>query len=372
MTSEKQLEAAAAQLRGLLSQVQTRDTELRVITEARDAVLSRYQPVFSTENLSKLTEEEFRQFLVFKNNRHWVSLQRLGPYICADLDRLRRALAILVDESRSIGSRLNELVPPHGRLFVPRLYKAVLTPILLIAFPAKYGVWNQISEDAMKALGVWPDTKPSDAFGDKFVKVNDVLLQIADMVGVDLWTLDALWWRIVVPDGALPEPVEGVATVQAGADEAVTAVATQSFGLERHLQEFLRDNWEKTPLGKEWKLYEEDGDPEAGYEYPCGIGRIDLLAKHRRDQRWLVIELKRSQSSDQTVGQALRYMGWVTHHLAAPGDTVEGLVIAHEADEGIAYALGAVPSVRLQLYEVEFRLKEGSMRAPFAAKAVKE
>jgi len=189
---------------------------------------------------------------------------------------------------------------------------------------------------------------------------------------VDLWTLDALWWRIVVPDGALPEAVAGATAVDAEVDEAVPSVAAQRFGLERHLQEFLRDNWEKTPLGKEWKLYEEDGDPEAGYEYPCGIGRIDLLAKHRTAQRWLVVELKRSQSSDQTVGQVLRYMGWVAQHLAAPGDSVEGLVIAHEADEGIAYALAAVPSVRLQLYEVEFRLKEGSMRAPFTAKAVKK
>jgi hypothetical protein len=36
---------------------------------------------------------------------------------------------------------------------------------------------------------------------------------------------------------------------------------------------------------------------------------------------------------------------------------VEGLVIAHEADESIRYALSALPSVRLQLYEVEFRLR---------------
>ncbi len=372
MPSETQLAAAAAQLRGVLSQARTTDSVLRVILEARDAVLSRYQPVFSPENLPKLAGEEFRQFLVYKNNLHWVSLQRLGPYICADMDRLRRALAILVDESQSIRSRLNELVPPHGRPFVPRLHKAVLTPILLIAFPAKYGVWNQISEDAMKTLGVWPDLEPSDAFGDKYAKVNAVLLQIANMVGVDLWTLDALVWRIVVRGGPLAEPVEGLAPADDVADETVSATAAQRFGLERHLQEFLRDNWEKTPLGKEWRLYEEDGDPEAGYEYPCGIGRIDLLAKHRTTQRWLVIELKRTQSSDQTVGQVLRYMGWVAHHLAAPSDSVEGLVIAHEADEGIAYALRAVPSVRLQLYEVEFRLKEGSTRAPSAAKAVRK
>src|SRR5262249_35976603 len=32
--------------------------------------------------------------------------------------------------------------------------------------------------------------------------------------------------------------------------------------------------------------------------------------------RWLVIELKREQSTGQTVGQLLRYVGWVRRHLA--------------------------------------------------------
>lgn len=50
-------------------------------------------------------------------------------------------------------------------------------------------------------------------------------------------------------------------------------------------------------------------------------------------------------------------MGWVKEHLAEGEDTVQGLVIAHEADESIRYALAAVPNVELQLYEVEFRLK---------------
>ena len=31
--------------------------------------------------------------------------------------------------------------------------------------------------------------------------------------------------------------------------------ASPRFGLERHLQEFLRDNWDHTELGSDWKLY---------------------------------------------------------------------------------------------------------------------
>ena len=52
-------------------------------------------------------------------------------------------------------------------------------------------------------------------------------------------------------------------------------------------------------------------------------------------------------------------MGWVKQHLAA-GEDVEGLVIAHQGDESIRYALAAVPGARLQLYEVSFHLRDAA------------
>ena len=50
------------------------------------------------------------------------------------------------------------------------------------------------------------------------------------------------------------------------------------------------------------------------------------------------------------------YMGWVGEHLAESHESVEGLVIAHQADKSIHYALKPLGNVTLQLYEVEFRL----------------
>jgi RecB family endonuclease NucS len=131
--------------------------------------------------------------------------------------------------------------------------------------------------------------------------------------------------------------------------------------LERHLHDFLSDNWKDTSLGRDWDLHTEDGEV-VGYEYPTPVGRIDLLAKHKRENRWLVVELKRDQSSDTTVGQALRYMGYVREKIAAKGDTVEGMIIAHAGDERIRYALEITPSLSLMLYEVDFRLKPAKNR----------
>ncbi len=71
----------------------------------------------------------------------------------------------------------------------------------------------------------------------------------------------------------------------------------------------------------------------------------------------LVVELKRNQSTDQTIGQALRYVAWVKMHLAKDGDSVEALIISHKVDKDAQYAISTLPNFKLMTYEVEFRLK---------------
>ncbi len=139
-------------------------------------------------------------------------------------------------------------------------------------------------------------------------------------------------------------------------DESAGSDGPQRFGLERHLHNFLLDNWDRIDIGKEWVIYSKPGDPDAGYEFVCDVGRIDFLARHRSEKRWLVIELKRARSSDTAVGQALRYMGWVQKHLTEEGDSVEGIIIAAAGDQGLMYAVDAVPNLKFLTYEVDFRL----------------
>lgn len=132
--------------------------------------------------------------------------------------------------------------------------------------------------------------------------------------------------------------------------------APAGFALEHQLEEFLLENWEHTPLGNEWDIFSTPEDPQAGEQYPTDVGPIDILAVHKKEQRFLVIELKRNQSTDQTVGQVLRYMGWIKKHLAK-GQPVEGLIIARQPDKRAVYALSLLPTARMMAYEVEFRLK---------------
>jgi restriction system protein len=132
----------------------------------------------------------------------------------------------------------------------------------------------------------------------------------------------------------------------------------QSFRLEKHLLDFLVTNWEAISLGPLWEIYEEKGECK-GVEYDTGeIGKIDILAYSRKELGWLVIELKRGQTEDQTVGQVLRYMGWVQENLADEDTPVKGLIICQENTPKLRYALKNTNNVGLMLYEVSFSLKE--------------
>ena len=129
-----------------------------------------------------------------------------------------------------------------------------------------------------------------------------------------------------------------------------------TFGLERSLQEFLVENWKHTTLGNEWVLFEEDGEVVGSYYNTGEVGVIDLLAKHCRDKLWLVVELKKGRSSDVTVGQVLRYMGWVRRNLASEGENVKGLIISREIDRKLQYALDSQPNIKCMTYQVTFNL----------------
>ena len=341
--------AALERLRQTLKGITTEsDAERSEIVAARDEVLARYGPIFDHSNLSELTAEQFKSFLLYKNNRHWKSIHRQGNQIVEDMDALRETLGVLLDEKRPLIDRLRALRPKNGEPMIKGLARSVITPILLVAHPEKYGVLNQVAEIALIELGLWPKFERGADFAARYSAVNEVLNILTEELEIDLWTLDTLWSRYGSSDesasaesdtGPFPEMGENV------------------FGLEQHLHDFLYDNWEQTELGREWELLEEDGEV-IGYKYNTGdVGEIDLLAKHRTESRWLVIELKRRRTSDQALGQALRYRGWVKRHLAQKGETVEAMVICHVADPKLLYAMEGVDDVSARTYSVHFNLE---------------
>lgn len=127
-----------------------------------------------------------------------------------------------------------------------------------------------------------------------------------------------------------------------------------SFALEEHLEEFLVKNWPHTELGKDYDIYEEDG--EKAQQYQTDTGPLDILAISKDKKRLLVVELKKGRASDAVVGQTLRYMSFVQDELAEDGQTVEGVIIAQEEDQRIRRALTMTPNITFFRYQVSFKL----------------
>ncbi len=347
MQDNPAFQSACARLKSIHSSIHA-DDELGKIITARDEVLRKYQPMFSSDNLVDLTWEQFYGFLLFKNNRHWTGLNRAGSAIEGDFVLFKEKLHFLLDEEEPITDRLDSSLDKATGHKIKGFGKGIATAILTVAYPEKYAVWNGTSEGAMIQLGVWPKFERKQSIGSRYEQINAIIGQMAGEVGVDLWVLDALFWR-------------ALDTVEASLNEQEEAINedVQRFGLERHLHHFMRDNWDHLGLSDEWELVREGGDIDGyGCERPTSIGRIDLLAKHRNEPRWLVLELKRNQSSDDTIGQTMRYMGWVEHELAEAGETVEGLIIAHQSTKKLQYALTQTNNIRFSKYEVDFRLVE--------------
>lgn len=128
-----------------------------------------------------------------------------------------------------------------------------------------------------------------------------------------------------------------------------------AFVMEKHLEDFLVQNWAQTDLGKEYDIYEEDGKP-VGQQYATDTGPLDILAISKDKKTLLVVELKKGRASDVVVGQTLRYMGYVQDVLAEERQIVKGAIIALEDDQRIRRALAVVPAINFYRYQIIFKL----------------
>ena len=127
------------------------------------------------------------------------------------------------------------------------------------------------------------------------------------------------------------------------------------FALEKHLEDFLVQNWRQTELGKKYDIFEEDGEL-VGQQYPSDIGPIDILAVSKDKKELLVVELKKGRVSDVVIGQIQSYMGYAQEALAEKGQKVRGIIIALEDDLRLKRALSVTQNIEFSSYQVSFKL----------------
>jgi hypothetical protein len=150
--------------------------------------------IFSPKGIATLTKQDMTGFLSYRQNKRWREISKED--VTADMERLRAALACLIDETRSIAERLDALEPGRGELAVPHLGKAKLSPILLVKYPKQYGVWNDYSERALRGMGLMPEFEDGWHLGRQYEAVNEVLVRLAGEYRVSLWWLDIILERV--------------------------------------------------------------------------------------------------------------------------------------------------------------------------------
>ena len=155
-------------------------------------------------------------------------------------------------------------------------------------------------------------------------------------------------------DDEIERLIGGVAVPSLIATDA-TVEDPSAFAMEKHLEDFLVQNWPQTELGKQFDIYQEDGEL-VGQQYQTDTGPLDILAISKDKKQLLVVELKKGRASDVVVGQALRYMGYAQEELAEEGQTVIGAIIALEDDQRIRRALKMTPNISFYRYEISFKL----------------
>ena len=161
--------------------------------------------------------------------------------------------------------------------------------------------------------------------------------------------------------GSAPVPGApvGAIGVAGGVEDAQAIEDPVAFAMEKHLEDFLVENWPQTELGREYEVYVDEGE-RVGKQYPTDTGPIDILAISKSKKRLLVVELKKGRASDVVVGQVLRYMGYVKEELAEDGQEVRGVIIALENDQRLRRALSAVTGIEFYRYEVSFKLHKSN------------
>lgn len=150
-----------------------------------------------------------------------------------------------------------------------------------------------------------------------------------------------------------------------GGNKPPTILSTDStvedpsvFALEKHLEDFLVQNWNNTELGNNYEIFSEDGEL-VGQQYQTDTGPIDILAISKDKKTLLVVELKKGRVSDSVVGQIQRYMGYVKDELAESNQLVKGIIIGLEDDNKIKRALSVTQNIDFYRYQVSFKLFKG-------------
>jgi len=150
------------------------------------------------------------------------------------------------------------------------------------------------------------------------------------------------------------EPLDGTIDYEAQGEDGVEPVTQREFAFEKDLRNYLSKNLHLIEPGLQ--LYEDEG--VSGLEYPAGGRFIDILAVDKGGH-YVVVELKVSRGYERTIGQILRYMGWIRQNLSA-GEPVRGVIVASSISDDLKIAASLVADLSLAEYELSLTIRQAN------------
>ncbi|OOY24887.1 hypothetical protein BMI91_00065 [Thioclava sediminum] len=96
------------------------------------------------------------------------------------------------------------------------------------------------------------------------------------------------------------------------------------FTTEYVIQRQILKNWRETPWGRDYEIVQDEFPVDGGRN----SRRIDILARHRKNGDWLVVELKRAEATPDAVGQAADYLRALAQRDEFNHGRLEAVVIA--------------------------------------------
>jgi hypothetical protein len=181
-----------------------------------------------------------------------------------------------------------------------------------------------------------------------FRKKDDWIRHLGSLEGLALEDIVELY----VNEGkTLHEVLESLVTVS---DETIEQKIKDKI-FEKEIEDYYEKNLNKIDPNLEIVK-----NPH-GRQYATPVGPIDILCRHVTTKEYFVIEFKRSQVSDDTIGQILRYMGWIYLGIEKAKKPVKGIIVGNEFPDKLRYAMQGIQSDHIykliELYKHPFTEK---------------
>lgn len=352
--------------------------EARAWSKQRAEAHQRWKEWIEPDKLKALSDEELKnRFLEYFREgagRHpfnAIYRDRIIRDDAPDTKTFREVMIFLLDESIPVRERVNGILDQKGGIYhIDGMGKGLVTSFLMDLDPQKYATWNNKTNMGLETLGLSPEFARGDNWGIKYDKIMEIIRYIKDL-NPKLSFLETdhfLHWVSATDEGMKAvmafDGEETCSIVSEATNQISDERKNMEFIMEKYLEEFIENNFDKINFGQKLELYRDEQDEENyGRQYYTGIvGYIDLLAIDRDNKTFVVMELKKGKSSDQVIGQTLRYMGWVKENLTIntyKEYDVRGIIISKEIDKNLEYAVRMLPKILNVLsYSVFFELKD--------------